>query len=227
MNDASDANASGWYPDPAGVHHQRYWSGDAWTARVADAFGVTAAHHIEHDYPPPGGGPVRVPTAQPKAPTPSLSLVASTTEAPPTLDDAQEVSASIAVPEANASASATAVADSAGSVDSAPVAERPPPAGWYSDPSGIHWERSWDGNAWSALVLDRNRALSAHQLNERFPPPEHALSPLRSVTPSALRTELLSRSSKVTGRSAGGEALDGWHPDPLSRFRERPPLFFI
>ena len=26
--------AAGWYPDPGGVHHQRYWDGERWTAQT-------------------------------------------------------------------------------------------------------------------------------------------------------------------------------------------------
>ena len=45
------------YPDPSGVHSQRYWSGDAWTARVADAYGVIAVSHLDGEFGPPSDGP--------------------------------------------------------------------------------------------------------------------------------------------------------------------------
>ncbi|CAN5279436.1 hypothetical protein BH18ACT4_BH18ACT4_09650 [soil metagenome] len=32
--------AAGWYPDPAGRHHYRYWSGSAWTDYVSDGASV-------------------------------------------------------------------------------------------------------------------------------------------------------------------------------------------
>jgi hypothetical protein len=36
-NLAAPANpAAGWYPDPAGHHEQRYWSGSAWTEHISD-----------------------------------------------------------------------------------------------------------------------------------------------------------------------------------------------
>ena len=50
----SNGSEPGWYADPTGIHHRRYWDGDAWTAHVADRFGGTAAHHLQEHYPPPG-----------------------------------------------------------------------------------------------------------------------------------------------------------------------------
>ena len=32
----TDAPAPGWYPDPSGLHEQRYWDGTRWTEHVAD-----------------------------------------------------------------------------------------------------------------------------------------------------------------------------------------------
>jgi hypothetical protein len=43
-----------WYADPTGIHHHRYWDGERWTARVADRFGATSAHHLQEQYAPPG-----------------------------------------------------------------------------------------------------------------------------------------------------------------------------
>jgi hypothetical protein len=43
-----------WYADPTGIHHHRYWDGERWTARVADRFGATSAHHLQDRYAPPG-----------------------------------------------------------------------------------------------------------------------------------------------------------------------------
>lgn len=40
--------AAGWYADPSGVFHQRYWSGEAWTEHVQRADGTPAVD------PPPG-----------------------------------------------------------------------------------------------------------------------------------------------------------------------------
>jgi hypothetical protein len=159
VTDASDANAAGWYADPAGVHHQRYWSGDTWTARVADAFGVTAAHHVDADFSPPGGGPPRAAPLPAKVPVPSLSLVAS-----PEVIDVVEVIDMVEVID---------IVERSDASETDVVVDWPRPAGWYADPTGIHCERSWDGNEWSAVVVDRNFAMLAHAINDRFPPPHH------------------------------------------------------
>ena len=55
-DDVRQVNAlceAGWYADPAGVHTQRFWDGDAWTARVADRFGAMSMYHLDRDHPPP------------------------------------------------------------------------------------------------------------------------------------------------------------------------------
>jgi hypothetical protein len=39
---------AGWYGDPVGGHKLRYWDGDEWTDRVADA-GVTAEDPLTTD----------------------------------------------------------------------------------------------------------------------------------------------------------------------------------
>ncbi len=31
----ADLPPAGWYPDPGGVHHQRYWDGQRWTAQTS------------------------------------------------------------------------------------------------------------------------------------------------------------------------------------------------
>jgi hypothetical protein len=64
------ASEPDWYPDPTGIHHQRFWDGDGWTAHVADRYGTTSAHHLRDSYPPPGPqrpAPVRTPDAEPIA----------------------------------------------------------------------------------------------------------------------------------------------------------------
>ena len=91
----------------------------------------------------------------PKAPTPSLSLVAPA-DAP-----SEEVASHVDLVTAEVAAEAGVPI----------VVPGPRPAGWYPDPSGIHCERAWDGSAWGAVVLDRNRALLEHALRDDFPPP--------------------------------------------------------
>jgi hypothetical protein len=169
VTDASDANAPGWYPDPSGVHHQRYWSGDAWSARVADAYGVTAAHHIEQAFAPPGGGPPRAVPAPAKSPTPSLSLVES-----------PEEPLEVVVPPEPAVPQARSVPP-----------DRPRPPGWYPDPSGIHCERSWDGGAWSEVAIDRNGALLTHVIVGTHAAPAIDASP-RPPAPVVPSAEVLS-----------------------------------
>jgi hypothetical protein len=212
----------GWYPDPAGVHHQRYWSGDAWTARVADAYGVIAVHHLDGDHAPPGGGPVPE-AAMPARSAPVLSLVGGGSPAtpevlPPPPEPPPPLSELAPLPPPPAPPPPPVASPLSPPVAPAPVPSavaRPPrAAGWYSDPTGIHCDRSWDGHAWSAVVVDRNRVVIEHAIRDSY------------AGPAAVVTSELSASSMrdidviAAARALGGTA-DGWQIDPAGPFRER------
>ena len=79
----SNGSEPGWYADPTGIHHRRYWDGAQWTARVADRFGGTAAHHLQDRYPPPGGAAPVPAAAEPGPPEPEAWLAPFTDEALP------------------------------------------------------------------------------------------------------------------------------------------------
>ena len=44
-NEPAGLPATGWYPDPRGVHELRYWDGAAWTDHVADG-GATSVDDV-------------------------------------------------------------------------------------------------------------------------------------------------------------------------------------
>jgi hypothetical protein len=198
----TDPNASGWHPDPAGVHHQRYWTGDEWTARVADAYGVIAVHHLDGDHAPPGGGPV-IPAAA-RAAAPALSLVTPV----------EVVAQPVEVVPLPVEEAAIEVAPPAPPEVAVPVPAVPPVAGWFPDPCGIHCERSWDGAAWSAVVVDRNRFVLEHPIRDSYPGPIDA--PMAQPPASVPR-----RLDLVAGVRGLDPAGAGWQLDETGPCRER------
>jgi hypothetical protein len=44
--DAGRRAPAGWYPDPAGIHSQRYWDGGQWTTQVVDRNGLSVDHQV-------------------------------------------------------------------------------------------------------------------------------------------------------------------------------------
>lgn len=63
MSASLPAPEPGWFQDPAGNHESRWWDGEAWTARVADA-GRTSPDPLTEQYPAPGAAADPEPTEQ-------------------------------------------------------------------------------------------------------------------------------------------------------------------
>ena len=61
---------AGWFPDPAGIHSQRYWDGQQWTTHVVDRNGESADHFVRVADQPPAGEPIVATVPEPDEATP-------------------------------------------------------------------------------------------------------------------------------------------------------------
>lgn len=99
-----------------------------------------------------------------------------------------------------------------------------PPAGWYTDPTGLHRARFWDGIAWTEQVRDDVVGPDPSPAAGTRPDPPAAVAGVAEAV-AALAHVGVSAAQVGAGHQGGDPAPGlpgpGWYPDPAGRFQAR------